>query len=740
MARNLVPREDKQEALGRPDKMWNTSYFKDIIVPAGGLTTTIAEIVAARSGKTDLPTKINEIVNTASGLDTRLTASEAILTSLQVTQLTGLIGFNTLADMNADLNHAANIVAFVSSDGLADNNGYYIKVGASGSGSWQKSAYVQPVADNGVTNRKIAAEAVMLRNINSDVFSFCGSRVYAGGNPVYVGMVFDLQSYTLSTSDKFKVEYDFYTEDVNALNIGSVVFLNNSSDPSVYTGGLILSLQYTSPVESGRVYHYSVERENYSGSYKYAHIFMLVNTSVNQLTEFYVKDFTFKIGSQQIAPITSLGLHATAGTGDTIESVTNIPINIVPQSDLNPIKVVTTDYASRITEFNGYKTTTKPTSAAYPVYIEMVFDLQPYTTLNTSDKFKVEYGFYAEDNVQSIGSRIFLNDDARVGYPLGGIVYSVDMSAAYVSNAIKTYSQERENYSTTHRYAHIFITPYFVDGSILTALFFRNLKLFVGSTEIAPITDYLVYNAPVTSPVVVADYLDKALLLQKDFQLQVNDKIINKWYDKRVDIIGDSITYGAVWDSETSSFITTDKQYHYWLGQMLGLNTVRNYGVSSSAISGQSTSTVDSFLARYAAMDDDADLIVVFGGTNDFGFNTPLGTIVDTTDISFYGALHVLMQGLINKYLGKRIIFMTPLHRDTENTANSVGKKLIDYVNAIKEVASIYAIPVIDTHNISGITPAIPAMKTAYINDGLHINVAGHKLLAGNTVGQFALY
>lgn len=59
---------------------------------------------------------------------------------------------------------------------------------------------------------------------------------------------------------------------------------------------------------------------------------------------------------------------------------------------------------------------------------------------------------------------------------------------------------------------------------------------------------------------------------------------------------------------------------------------------------------------RYASMDNDLDLIIVAGGTN-----VKLETINDLTDISFYGALNVLCDGLIKKYVGKRIVFMTSL-------------------------------------------------------------------------------
>lgn len=53
----------------------------------------------------------------------------------------GVIGFATLALLNADLVHREGIIAYVTNDPAAENNATYRKVGASGVGSWVKSDY-----------------------------------------------------------------------------------------------------------------------------------------------------------------------------------------------------------------------------------------------------------------------------------------------------------------------------------------------------------------------------------------------------------------------------------------------------------------------------------------------------------------------------------------------------------------------------------------------------------------------
>ena len=124
------------------------------------------------------------------------------------------------------------------------------------------------------------------------------------------------------------------------------------------------------------------------------------------------------------------------------------------------------------------------------------------------------------------------------------------------------------------------------------------------------------------------------------------------------------------------------------------------------------------------------DVVVIFGGTNDFGHgDARFGCFEDRDEYSFYGALHALLQMLIEKYPLAHIVYMTPMHRLSEmKTVNEIGlpcHPLKDYVAAIREVCEYYSIPVVDLFAISGIQPAIPVMKDLYMPDGLHPSDAG---------------
>lgn len=174
--------------------------------------------------------------------------------------------------------------------------------------------------------------------------------------------------------------------------------------------------------------------------------------------------------------------------------------------------------------------------------------------------------------------------------------------------------------------------------------------------------------------------------------------------------------------------------YHTIVKDLLEIGRANNYGLNGTSISATGNAN-DAFCStsRLATWREGLDLIVVHGGTNDYALNVPIGTIADTTDISFYGALHVLCQALIGRYLGKKIVFITPIHRQTE-TANSAGHTLTDYRTAIIAVCQLYGIPVIDgfTLGISNIAVSI----TAFFSDTVHLKQEGHRLFGVNLASQ----
>ena len=200
----------------------------------------------------------------------------------------------------------------------------------------------------------------------------------------------------------------------------------------------------------------------------------------------------------------------------------------------------------------------------------------------------------------------------------------------------------------------------------------------------------------------------------------------------KIAFLGDSITEGV-------GASTPDKIYLQVLKTIANLKDVFNYGISGTRIAYQSVPSADPsydrhFVTRVDDMELDVDIIIVFGGTNDYGHgDASLGVFYDQQPNTFYGALHILLQKLISRYPDKHIIFMTPLHRigDTELLSKPDGEYILkDYVNAICEVAEYYSIPVLNLYAISGMNPNVEAQHQLYFPDGLHPSDKGHERIA----------
>ncbi len=208
--------------------------------------------------------------------------------------------------------------------------------------------------------------------------------------------------------------------------------------------------------------------------------------------------------------------------------------------------------------------------------------------------------------------------------------------------------------------------------------------------------------------------------------------------NKKINFLGDSITQGVGASSEENIYLNV-------LKKNVGLAEARNYGISGTRYAVQHGTKnrpkddyvdVNSFCERYEQMDDDADVVVVFGGTNDYGHGDALlGEFSDRTPDTFYGACHYLYSGLIKKYLGKTIVIMTPLHRCNELSKNAGCKEqdygtLKSYVDIIREVAEFYSLPVLDLYAYSGMQPMIDEIREVYIPDGLHPSDEGNCVIA----------
>jgi lysophospholipase L1-like esterase len=100
----------------------------------------------------------------------------------------------------------------------------------------------------------------------------------------------------------------------------------------------------------------------------------------------------------------------------------------------------------------------------------------------------------------------------------------------------------------------------------------------------------------------------KGQTLTADQMNNIDNALVSKWYGKKISILGDSILYGVGLNDRVKENIST------LLQNMTGAS-VTNYGISGTKVSGSAS---NSFWNRFPAVSKDADLTIVFGGTNDY--------------------------------------------------------------------------------------------------------------------------
>lgn len=217
---------------------------------------------------------------------------------------------------------------------------------------------------------------------------------------------------------------------------------------------------------------------------------------------------------------------------------------------------------------------------------------------------------------------------------------------------------------------------------------------------------------------------------------------------KIIDFLGDSITEGVgVSDTKNNRYDNVMKRNY-------GLAEVYNYGIGGSRLAHQSKPSEKPrhdlcFCGRVYDLNKDADIIVVYGGVNDyFHGDAPIGKMGDTTPATFYGAVRFLMNFLKTEFCGKTIVFMSPARFFYDGMDGSAPSKrpqklpdalpVLGYTEIIKETAKLFDIPVLDLYEKLGIDPTNPDEKEKYTADGLHFNDAGQHFIA-KALGDFLL-
>ena len=237
---------------------------------------------------------------------------------------------------------------------------------------------------------------------------------------------------------------------------------------------------------------------------------------------------------------------------------------------------------------------------------------------------------------------------------------------------------------------------------------------------------------------------------------------VHPWQGKRVAYFGDSIT-----DPRNKA---AKKKYWGWLADWLDI-TPYVYGVSGRQWDDIPRQTAQ-LLQEHG---QDVDAIIVFCGTNDYNNGVLLGRWWDDHEAqveyghgqpkqlvkrrqrtpsmdakTFCGRINIAIDSLKRTYPTKQIVLLTPIHRADfhaneknwqcdESYTNQCGLYLDAYIQAVREAADVWAVPVIDWSAIGGLFPLLDVHAPYFNNadtDRLHPNDLGHQRLAATLYYQ----
>lgn len=214
----------------------------------------------------------------------------------------------------------------------------------------------------------------------------------------------------------------------------------------------------------------------------------------------------------------------------------------------------------------------------------------------------------------------------------------------------------------------------------------------------------------------------------------ISNRSIN-FSDMKIACLGDSITSGSNMDN-----LDNYQQYSYpsVLKNILNAKEVYNLGIGGSSYGRYWDKA---FVDRYKEIPQDANIILVMGGTND-GFaasQKEMGSLSEKKPRTFYGDVDELMRGLKENYPSAKIIFATPLPNVLHDYLRNQRDYLLPqsaFAQAIKELAAQYDIDVIDLYNSNILDTHDAQIISSYMPDGVHGNPAGYQVLAEHMASQ----
>ena len=178
--------------------------------------------------------------------------------------------------------------------------------------------------------------------------------------------------------------------------------------------------------------------------------------------------------------------------------------------------------------------------------------------------------------------------------------------------------------------------------------------------------------------------------------------------------------------------------YEGLIKEKLKINKIYNHAVGSSGISRTTPNSLISLLEDEGNIHKEADLIIIWHGTNDWYWGAPLGHMRSNDENTFNGAVNAVIIKLRKCCPHAIILFLTPIFRyETPDKCflkeegyvnkNFVNLTLKDYYDAIIDTSIILGFSTIDMRRLTNFHYY---NAENYFEDYVHPCKAGYKEIA----------
>ena len=205
-------------------------------------------------------------------------------------------------------------------------------------------------------------------------------------------------------------------------------------------------------------------------------------------------------------------------------------------------------------------------------------------------------------------------------------------------------------------------------------------------------------------------------------------------------IYGDSISLdsypGGGWPSRLAAAIAPRALY--------------NHAIGASGLSTATPNNTITFLDQPQWQHPDAEIAIMWHGTNEWYWGAPLGTVGTTDEGTYAGAIASAADKLRRINPQVKLVFMTPIMRcqlpngitdvppgEAWDTPNRIGATLKDYTDILREQSQRLCFPLIDLRTLTGFSPI---NKHLYYRDIAHPSEAGFDRIADLIVRHLKMW